>query len=26
VVTTLLTVAFGLWFFVKWEASALDAR
>jgi lipopolysaccharide transport system permease protein len=25
-VTTLLTVAFGLWFFVKWEASALDAR
>jgi lipopolysaccharide transport system permease protein len=24
--TTLLTTAFGLWVFVKWEASALDAR
>jgi lipopolysaccharide transport system permease protein len=24
--TTLLTLAVGLWFFVKWEASALDAR
>jgi lipopolysaccharide transport system permease protein len=26
VLTTLLTIAFGLWVFVKWEASALDAR
>jgi lipopolysaccharide transport system permease protein len=26
VVTTFLTAAFGLWFFVKWEATALDAR
>ena len=26
VATTLLTTAFGLWVFVKWEATALDAR
>jgi lipopolysaccharide transport system permease protein len=26
VATTLLTATFGLWFFVKWEATALDMR
>jgi lipopolysaccharide transport system permease protein len=26
VVATLLTTAFGLWIFIKWEATALDAR
>jgi lipopolysaccharide transport system permease protein len=26
VATTLLITAFGLWFFVKWESTALDAR
>jgi ABC-type polysaccharide/polyol phosphate export permease len=24
--TTLVVTAFGLWVFIKWEASALDAR